>query len=151
MSKLPGDPGYRAGWCIHYRAPPSPFGPNANKPHVCDAGVDMKNWRGIGHDKQPCFLDEAAKSKPEALPCERLRRPTSEEIARHKKWSNARMDTMIVVMTAIQPWRAKHKGKSVGEIIECPACKGRLHLSIAACNGHVHAHCETEGCVSWME
>lgn len=37
------------------------------------------------------------------------------------------------------------------EVVECPACKGRLHLSIAAYNGHVHGKCETDGCVAWME
>jgi hypothetical protein len=151
VSKLTGDPGYRASWCIHYCAPPPLFGPDANKPHLCEAGVQMEKWRGISHDKRPCFLDKRGQSKPEATSCEHLRRPTAEEIAAHEQWSKARMETMIVVMTAIQPWRAKHKGKSASDIIECPACKGRLHLSIAACNGHVHAHCETDGCVSWME
>jgi hypothetical protein len=148
MSKLTGDPGYRAGWCIHYCAPPPLFGPDAKKPHVCEAGVQMEKWSGHG---QPCFLDKKGQSKPDALPCEFLRRPTAEEIAEHEKWSDARLKMMVVVMQAIQPWRQKHKGRSFGEVIECPACKGRLHLSIAAYNGHVHAHCETDGCVSWME
>jgi hypothetical protein len=148
MSKLTGDPGYRAGWCIHYRAPGGYLGKGHD---TCEAGVRFEIWRGIGHDKQPCFLDKAGKSKPDALVCEHLRRPTPQEIEEHEKWADARMNTMIVVMTAIQPWRAKHKDKSASEVIECPACKGRLRLSIAACNGHVHAHCETEGCVSWME
>lgn len=150
MSKLKGDPGYRAGWCIHYRAP-SGFGPGMKGHDDCEAGVRFERWRGVGHDKQPCFLDKKGQSKPDALPCEHLRRPTPEEIEEHEKWSKARMETMAAVMTAIQPWRKKHKGRSFGEVIECPACNGRLHLSIAAVNGHVHAHCETEGCVSWME
>lgn len=34
----------------------------------------------------------------------------------------------------------------------CPVCKtGTLAYSIAAFNGHVHAHCSTDKCVSWME
>lgn len=35
--------------------------------------------------------------------------------------------------------------------IECPVCKGKLDYSIAGYNGHVHAHCHTPNCVSWME
>ena len=142
MSKLKGDPGYRDGWCIHYRSP----GPHG----ACEAGVPDERWHGTLFGSKPCFLDKG-QSKPDALPCEHLRRPTPEEIQAHEEWSRARTKTMILVMTAIQPWREKHKGMSISEVIECPACKGRLHLSIAARNGHVHGHCETEGCVSWME
>lgn len=55
------------------------------------------------------------------------------------------------VRTGIKPWRDAHKGKSAREVVECPACSGKLHLSISSYNGHVHGHCETEGCVSWVE
>lgn len=147
MSKLKGDPGYRDGWCIHYRSPSGPGG--RKNTTCCEAGVEYSNFAG-GFHRQPCFLDKG-KSKPDALPCERLRLPTSEEIAAHEQWLNARMDNMRTVMLGIRPWREKHKGRSHGEVIECPACTGRLHLSIAAYNGHVHGRCETDGCVSWME
>lgn len=34
----------------------------------------------------------------------------------------------------------------------CPAgCGGQLRYSVASVNGHMHARCSTEGCVSWME
>jgi hypothetical protein len=57
---------------------------------------------------------------------------------------------MEVVMPVVDKWRKKLPiGKQ--EIIECPECKGRLHLSQAGGNGHVHARCETDGCVAWME
>jgi hypothetical protein len=36
--------------------------------------------------------------------------------------------------------------------MDCPICKtGKLRYSRAAYNGHVHASCSTDGCVSWME
>jgi len=36
--------------------------------------------------------------------------------------------------------------------MDCPACgTGRLRYSVARCNGHVHARCSTENCVSFME
>lgn len=146
VSKLKCGPGYRGGWCIHYKAPPLLF--ERDQRHVCEAGVDIETFQKF--DVRPCFLDNG-KSKPGALKCAHLRRPTQEEIAAHEQWHARRMNTLGAVMKAIEPWRKAHKGKSHAETIECPACKGRLHLSIAACNGHVHAQCETEGCVSWME
>lgn len=36
-------------------------------------------------------------------------------------------------------------------VIDCPNCGNKLHFSVARSNGHVHAHCETRLCVSWME
>lgn len=149
MSKRPGDPGYAAGWCIHYRGITGPRGETVTS---CEAGVDYGAWRGIGHDRQPCFLDDkTGQSKPNAMPCPHLRRPTQGEIAAHEAWCKQRWERQAIVMVGIADWRKAHKGKSAREVVECPACKGRLHLSIAAYNGHVHGKCETEGCVSWME
>ena len=34
--------------------------------------------------------------------------------------------------------------------IECPMCKGRLAFAINSYN-HIHAKCETENCIRWME
>lgn len=143
-------PGQRAGWCIHYRRPP--FYYDEDKNWICGAGVNLhKAWEGVSHDKQPCFLDDKGNSKPGAVLCAQLRRPTAEEIATYDAWRVERTNKLGTVLAGIADWRAAHKGKSHGEIVECPACKGRLHLSIAACNGHVHGQCETPDCVAWME
>lgn len=154
MSKRGNSPGYRAGWCIHYRAPTG-LGLGGKRHDTCEAGVPFSRWAGPKFQtrfaQQPCFLDENGQSKPDALPCEYLRRPTPEEIAADKAWMDAYWEKMRVVFAAIMPWRKRHKGKSFGEVIECPVCKGRLHLSISSYNNHVHGRCETEGCVSWME
>lgn len=101
--------------------------------------------------QRPCFLDEKGGSKHGALACPHLRRPTPAEIQDHEGWLAARMDHLATVMAGIRPWREAHKGQSASETVECPACKGRLHLSISAYNGHVHGRCGTAGCVSWME
>lgn len=151
MSKIKSDPGYRDGWCIHYRSPSHGLG----KPDLetCEAGVrfdKFKNFRDEGFSERPCFLDKG-KSRPNSAPCECLQLPTPEEIALHEEWHKTRMDIFRTVMTGIADWRKANKGKSHREVIECPACKWKLHLSIAAYNSHVHGHCETEGCVSWME
>ena len=43
-------------------------------------------------------------------------------------------------------------GSGGGGQIPCPVCaSGTLHYSIAGSNGHLHGHCSTEGCVSWMQ
>ena len=151
MSKLKGDPGYRDGWCIHYR---SPFqGPGKAEVETCEAGIRydaFKSPRDGGYENRPCFLNHG-KSRANSAPCDHLRVPTPEEIAAHEAWSKTRMDRLMTVMTGISGWRVANKGRSHYEVVECPACKGRLHLSIASRNGHVHGHCKTEGCVSWME
>jgi hypothetical protein len=62
------------------------------------------------------------------------------------------LDRMAIVMPVVSKWRIKPKpATDRREVIECPKCKGRLHLSQSSYNGHVHGRCETEGCVSWME
>lgn len=143
MSKRNGDPGYAAGWCIYYRSPASA--------DTCEAGVSFDTFHSTQFGERPCFLDDKGCSKPGSLPCEHIRRPTAEEIRLHDEWVGRRMWDFGIVMTGIQEWRESHKGKSVQDIIECPACGGRLHLRISSYNGHVHGCCETEGCVSWME
>lgn len=35
--------------------------------------------------------------------------------------------------------------------IECPACGGSLKFSIATCNGHIRARCETADCCAFIE
>lgn len=64
---------------------------------------------------------------------------------------DARTKKVFAVLAGIAAWRKQHKGKSHAEVVECPACKGRLHLRIAAVNGHVWGRCETADCVSWVE
>lgn len=147
MSKLSGDPGYRAGWCVHYRYNRSP---KTAEDDTCEAGVRYDSLP-VAHATRPCFLDERGQSKSGAVHCDKLRRPTKEEIAAHEAWSKNRMDRLTKVMVGISDWRTAHRGKSAVEVVECPACRGRLHLSISSYNGHVHGRCETEGCVEWME
>lgn len=49
------------------------------------------------------------------------------------------------------PWKRGDGG--VAGVIDCPCCgaKDSLSFSRAGYNGHIHASCETEDCVSWME
>lgn len=123
---------------------------------TCEAGVrygDIAGDSDFGiHKRLPCFLTEDGKPKhAEACQCEKLRPPTKEEIAARNRWRKTRMDKLRAVMGGISEWRKANKGKSVSEVVECPACKGRLHLVISKINGHVRGQCETTDCVQWME
>lgn len=115
--------------------------------HLADYGY----YESTGIFKRICCTDGGERSEEEqrAL-CPKWMRATREEgITRFEEAQEADRQ-MRLVMPIVAAWRTKPpKGKD--EVIECPACKGRLHLQQAACNGHVHGHCETEGCVSWME
>lgn len=148
MGRIVSDTGYAAEWCIHYRGTSDGKGGTVTS---CKKGVEYSTFRGTPFQKRPCFLTGKGESKPDSIPCEHLRRPTPYEIAADEASFEAHMNIMRTVMLAIKPWRQKHKGRSHSEVIECPACKGSLHLSISSYNGHVHGHCKTEGCVSWME
>lgn len=137
--------GHPAKWCVHYVAAA------ISGDDKCAAGVPMGTFRGVKFDHRPCFLDDQGRSKPGALECQHLRRPTAEEIAAHKEWADAGFAKLIAAMKAIGPWRARHKGKSAAEVVECPICGGRLHLAISGYNGHVRGQCESPDCISWME
>jgi len=124
-----------------------------------------KHFNGIQNDRCSagvCYTDLTGKDHARALPCITLggdKRPaecdkyqmrTPEEEAAEEASMEAAMERFRKVMPTVSEWRKKPpRGKQ--EVIECPACKGRLHLSQSSYNGHVHGQCETEGCVSWME
>lgn len=146
MSKRKGDPGYAGDWCVYYRCNRDV---KPGQPNTCEAGVDYSIWHGVKFDRRPCFLANG-RSRPGAVHCPQLRCPTKEEIRAHDGWVQQRMTQLGVVMVGIADWRREHKGRAHAEVVECPACKGQLSLTIAS-NGHVHGHCQTEGCVSWME
>lgn len=124
----------------------------ASADDTCEAGIRYDSFTGEDRkmDRQPCFI-KPGESAEDRAPCAQLRPPTPEEIALHEKWAEERMGVLGKVMQGIAPWRKANKGRSASEVVACPACAGRLHLSISSYNGHVHGKCETAGCVSWME
>ena len=97
---------------------------------------------------QPCLyghLLDDAKSY-----CEYWVRRTREQGEKRADNTEKSFDRILKVLPIVSEWKKKEPiGKS--ETVECPICKGKLHLSQAACNGHVHGKCETKDCVSWME
>jgi hypothetical protein len=112
---------------------------------LCKAGVC---YDSIDAKERPC-IGGHNKANPIAI-CPKWQRKTREQGEARADAIEASLNRMTVVMPIVSEWRKKPpKGKA--EVIECPMCKGRLHLSQSSYNGHVHGTCETEGCVSWME
>lgn len=108
-------------------------------------------YPSAGIFKRMCCTDGGKRSEEEqrAL-CPNWLRSTREEGERSFRECAESDARFAKVMPVVARWRKKlPRGKA--EMIECPACKGRLHLSQSSYNGHVHGQCETAGCVSWME
>lgn len=128
----------RAGRCNHFTG----IGNDA-----CLAGVRYDDVRVGG--PIPC-LEINGKRRDG---CTKYQEPTAEEIAADEREDDEWMERFRLVMTAVRPWRTWSKANRVAKqgVIECPVCKGRLHLSQAAYNGHVWGKCETKGCAEWME
>ncbi len=120
---------------------------------ICKAGVDFKTFKKVPTgDRQiiwgPCIEGHTLANPLEH--CPHWIRRTREMGEKRADAMEMAMKQMEVVMPVVDEWRKKEPfGKQ--EVIECPMCKGRLHLSQSSYNGHVHGKCETADCVSWME
>lgn len=134
-------------YCQHYTAE-TIYGVGGQKATgLCAAEVCVKDVRLRG-TSYPCIRGHEIPHAIEACP-KWIRRTREQGEARADAFEAA-IKRMTIVGPVVSEWRKKPPlGKA--EVIECPVCKGRLHLSQASCNGHVHGHCETADCVSWME
>lgn len=83
--------------------------------------------------------------------CDQFEEPTDAEVAAYEAEGEALVERFRLIAPLIDKFKLEHKGKSWQGIVECPVCKGKLHLSHAALNGHVCGQCETEGCLGWIE
>jgi hypothetical protein len=78
--------------------------------------------------------------------------PTDDQIEQDRIKTDAALRRTMTAIEVAARWRVRPKPRQDRrEVIECPTCKGRLHLSQSSYNGHVHGQCETANCVSWME
>jgi hypothetical protein len=146
MAKKESHPGFAPDWCVQFRS--------MAQHKTCEAGMDYTELNGGSEYRRmyqlPCFI-RAGEKAGQRIHCDHFRAPTAEEIALHKQLAEDRLSLVMTVKAGISPWRVQYQGCSHSEIVECPACKGHLHLSIAAHNGNVKGRCETGGCVSWAE
>lgn len=133
-------------FCNHYRG--------MHLKEQCDAGVAFASLPNAGtklfHGSCPCF------DKDNAANCDKSEYPTAEEIAAEDKeiaerFFNIRKAREAIIEDCGGPWKRGMSGSS--GVIDCPVCEGikTLQYSRAGYNGHVHARCETDDCVGWME
>lgn len=120
---------------------------------VCAKGMNLEQVQVVNSGKKqykwgPCIeghtLDDPTSHCPHWI------RRTREQGEKRADAFEKIMNNFEIASPVVSEWRKK---KPIGkaETIECPVCKGRLHLSQAASNGHVHGKCETKDCLSWME
>ncbi len=135
----------RTIFCNHYRA--------MSEHKTCNAGVEYATFQGVSFENRPCFCRNG---KEPNSGCSLAQFPTAEELAAEDAEIEQRCQEIGKARQAIVahlggPWKKGTPG-AIGRI-DCPVCDGKqsLRFSRAGYNGHIHAHCSTEGCVSWME
>lgn len=141
---------FEMNYCQHYKPEPG-----STKKDYCSLGHGatdrMQAARKAGEPNMtPCIGGH--KAAYVAALCPHWIRRTREMGEKRAAAFEEAMERMTIVMPVVSKWRVKPKpAHDRREVIECPKCKGRLHLSQSSYNGHVHGRCDTEGCVSWME
>jgi hypothetical protein len=138
-------------YCTHY-APQ----PGSARHDYCALGLDasarMRDARAAGEpNMSPCI---GGHTTPNVLTlCPKWERRSLEHAEKRADSIKEMFRRMYVVGPVVAKWRTWTERNRVAkqEVIECPACKGLLHLTQASYNGHVHGKCETKGCVAWME
>ena len=133
-------------WCKHY---------NGAINATCKAGVtytEVQLGFGTPQLSLPCFKDR----NPLGATCDKCSFRTPEEVAaleaeQRKQFERIGTARAAIVAALGGPWKKGTAG-AMGSL-DCPVCGtvAGLHFSRAGYNGHIHARCETTGCVSWME
>jgi len=121
----------------------------------CKAGIVYDSLKGIPFDVRPCFCNVKQNYKQNSG-CSKAEFPTTEQIREQdtestKRFVNVMKAREVIVKALGGPWKdgiPSSKGQ-----IDCPICKCKKSLlfSRSGYNGHIHATCKTENCVSWME
>ena len=119
---------------------------NGVQHRACLAGVVYKDVEGF-----PCFFGKGRDT------CASRERWTEEEARAQEEETQRQIKLFIERMSVVRPAIVKHIGRRkkqfVKDKLECPICKtGTVAYTYAGhYNGHIHAACSTEDCVSWME
>ncbi len=141
---------FEMGYCRHYEPKPGMRARDLS----CAVGIDTKDLpeitdKGKARFNIPCIDGHLIPGGACAI-CPKWERHTKEDGEKRATDMLHSMRKMKLAGPIISAWREK-KPRGKREVIECPVCKGRLHLSQAAYNGHVHGRCETDDCLSWLE
>lgn len=115
----------------------------------CRAGIDpcysFNDGNRVGMlTRIPCL-----KTNTDAPRCHLVEFPTAEEVEAENAAFAAYLDDFLKHMPAARQAMIA-TGDDCGTV-DCPKCGKGLRWSKARCNDHIHAKCETEGCLSWME
>lgn len=129
--------------CKHYDGRAILFG------KTCRAGINPRvsfcDGKSFGMIKRiPCL-----KTNTDAPRCHLAEFPTREEVAAADAAFEEQVNDFLQHMPVARA--AMIATKSDGGCIDCPKCGKGLRWTKARCNGHIHAKCDTEGCLSWME
>lgn len=135
---------FHRNYCVHYQPRETVCGAgvsDAERPRVATGPKGIKWGPCIGGHTldNPCGF------------CPKWERRSLEEAEAYADDVEEMLRSMLVVDPVLNAWRSKGSKKGKQEVIECPVCKGRLHLEESSYNGHVHAKCETTDCVAFME
>lgn len=133
-------------YCAHYAPKP---GPGDYCSLGCGSSAMFRKAREMGEPNMaPCLGGHNCKDVHAV--CPKWERRSMEHAEARADSIDRMMKRMTIAGPFISAWRKKEpRGKS--EIVECPVCKGRLHLGQAAYNGHVRACCETKECIDFIE
>lgn len=148
--------GMRQGTCKHFTG--------AHHNECCAAGVKYMDVTPQPENLQgralrlPCHTQPYPNASPSQMEhyrnrgtCEKYTEPTAEDLAEHERQCEAEMAKMMKSMSVIAKVKKEHAGESWNGVEACPVCGGTLHVTHAACNGHVWGTCETADCLAWME
>lgn len=117
---------------------------------TCAAGVSYASVRPKDGGGLPCFREPMCTAE-----CPQVAFPTLEDAEREAAEDEAVMKRhSLAHRAAHDDAKAKKFGKGHGgaDSCPCPVCEtGRIYYRVAGYNGHMHAKCETDGCVAWME
>lgn len=111
----------------------------------CKADVNYRELVGgidVGWLRRlPCVHTSLRKNQ---VICNQFVEMTDQDIEEEKKELDKLEKASVKVISNI-----RKLDKSYG-LIDCPLCNGTIQFSVRS-NGHVHAHCLNEGCLSIME
>jgi hypothetical protein len=118
----------------------------------CGAGVVYAQLPGSVDGRLPAPLPcvDTVRADEDVF-CDKKQEPTQEDLDAEDRELEALSAKMQKIYAGTASWRKKWKGRSHTEVVECPACGGRLRLSIASINGHVHGRCEGACGITWHE
>ncbi len=132
--------------CKHFRA--------MSQHKTCSAGVAYETLKPLPFNRWPCFAhvgDTVPRPGCALVVLPTLEEQEAEERETRERFENIGKAREAIVEACGGPWK-KGMGGMRGRI-DCPVCgkPGTLGFTRAGYNGHVHAHCDIVGCVSWME